>query len=199
MRRLFFFLVVCGVLFGAVGTASAIEVRISAQALERTLMAQLFKGPDARYYLRGKAGSSSCYVYANDPHVSFKDDRVVVHMHTKSKLGTSMHGACLGVTLNNEVDVSLVPDAEGETIGFRDVRLEKLSDSRELNFLLMPFLSGDVPRQMKVNAADLMRQVLSRSAETTGYAFSLTTLKIHSLLVQGNYLVLDVDAGMDVN
>lgn len=198
MRRLFFFLVGCGFLFGLVGTASAIEVRISAQALERTLQQQLFKGPDARYYLRGKQ-SSSCYVYANDPHVSFKDDRVVVHMRTKSKLGTSMHGACLGVTLNNDVDVSLVPDAEGESIGFRDARLDKLSDSRELNFLLMPFLSGEVPRQMKVNAADLMREVLSKSAETTGYGFSLTSLKIHSLMVQNGYLVLDVDAGMDVN
>lgn len=195
---MFFFLVGCGFLFGLVGTSSAIEVRISAQALERTLQQQLFKGPDARYYLRGKQ-SSSCYVYANDPHVSFKDDRVVVHMRTKSKLGTSMHGACLGVTLNNDVDVSLVPDAEGESIGFRDARLDKLSDSRELNFLLMPFLSGEVPRQMKVNAADLMREVLSKSAETTGYGFSLTSLKIHSLMVQNGYLVLDVDAGMDVN
>ena len=52
---------------------------------------------------------------------------------------------------------------------------------------------------MKVNAAELMRQALSRSVETTGYAFTLTALKIHSMLVQGELLVLDVDAGMNVN
>ncbi|HTD95670.1 MAG TPA: hypothetical protein VK627_02025, partial [Edaphobacter sp.] len=58
--------------------ASAIEVRISPRALERTLQAQLFNGPDGRYYIRGNA-SSSCYVYAESPHVSFVDDRIVVH------------------------------------------------------------------------------------------------------------------------
>ncbi|WP_263366876.1 hypothetical protein [Edaphobacter bradus] len=191
-------LVLCGVLFGAASGASAIEVKVTPQALERTLKTQLFNGPDGRYYLRGKAGSS-CYVYADDPHVTFKDDRVVVHVHTKSKLGTSVHGACIGLTLNSDVDVSLVPDAEGETIGFRDARIEKLSDSHELNFLLMPFLSHKLPQQMKVNAADLMRQLLNRSTEATGYALSLTALKIHSLLVQGALLVLDVDAGMSVS
>ncbi len=198
MGRLFFFLVGCGVLFGLVGTASAIEVKISAQALERTLKTQLFNGPQGRYYIRGDA-KSSCFVYADSPKVSFKDDRVVVHVHTRSKLGTSVYGTCLGVGLNTEADVSVIPDAEGEAIGFRDARIERISDNRELSFLLTPFLSRKLPQQMKVNAADLMRQVLARSAETTGYALSLTSLKIHSMIVEGESLVLDVDAGMDVN
>ena len=198
MRRLFFSLVVFGVLFGLAGTASAIEVKLSAQALERTLKTQLFNGFQGRYYLRGDA-KSSCYVYADSPKVSFEDDRVVVHVHTRSKLGTSVYGACVGVGLNTEADVSVIPDAEGETIGFRDARMERLSDNRELNFLLTPFLSRKLPQQMKVDAADLMRQVLARSAETTGYALSLTSLKIHSMVVEGDFLVLDVDAGMDVN
>lgn len=186
------------VLFAAVSSASAIEVKISAQALERTLKTQLFNAPDGRYYIRGDA-KSSCFVYADSPKVSFKDDRVVVHVHTHSKLGTSVHGTCLGVGLATDADVSVVPNAQGETIGFRDSRIEKLSTSRELNFFLVPFLSGKLPQKMSVNAADLMRQALSRSLETTGYALSLGSLKVHSLLVQGNYLVLDVDGGMDVN
>jgi hypothetical protein len=179
-------------------SASAIEVKITAQALERTLKTQLFNGPEGRYYIRGNA-NSSCYVYADSPRVSFKDDRVVVHVHTRSKLGTSLYGTCVGVGLNTEADVSVIPDAEGETIGFRDARIEHISESRELNFLLVPFLSHKLPQQMKINAADLMRQALSRSVETTGYAFTLTTLKIHSMLVQGEKLVLDADAGMNVN
>ena len=191
-------LVLCGVLFGAASSASAVEVKISAQALERTLKTQLFNGPEGRYYIRGDA-KSSCFVYADSPKVSFKDDRVVVHVHTRSKLGTSVYGTCVGVGLSADADVSVVPDAQGETIGFRDARIEKLSTSRELNFFLVPFLSGKLPQKMSMNAADLMRQVLSRSQETTGYAFTLASLKIHSLMVQGNYLVLDVDGGMDVN
>ena len=188
----------CSLLFVLVHTASAAELKISAKALERTLQTQLFNGPEGRHYLHGDA-TSPCYVYADSPHVSFVQDRIVVHVHTKAKLGTSMHGSCIGVSLTREADVSLIPDAEGESIGFRDARIEHLSDSRELNFLLVPFLSHKLPQQMKVNAADLIRQLVSRSTETTGYALSLTTLKIHSMIVDGERLTVYIDAAMNVD
>src|SRR5438477_11252523 len=86
-------------LFSAIRAASAIEVKVSAQALERTLQAQLFNGPQGRYYIRGDA-NSACYVYAESPHVSFVQDRIVVRVHSKSKLGTSVHGTCIGVSLH---------------------------------------------------------------------------------------------------
>jgi hypothetical protein len=199
MRRIpLCLLLSCAVLFCAARTASAIEVRISSKALERTLRAQLFNGPEGRYYMRGNI-KSACYVYADSPHVSFVQDRVVVHVHAKAKLGTSVHGVCIGVSMDTDADVSMVPDAREQTIGFRDARIERLSESRELNFLLVPFLDRKLPDQMKVNAADLMRQLLSRSIETTGYAFSLTSLKLHSMVVEGNKLVLDADAGLNVD
>jgi hypothetical protein len=178
--------------------ASAIEVKISANALERTLRAQLFNGPDGRYYMRGNP-HSTCYVYADSPHVTFEGERIVVHVHTRAKLGTAVMGACVGVSLSTQADVSLVPEGEGESIGFRDARIERLSESRELNFLLIPFLSGKLPAQMKVNAADLMRQLLTRSTEATGYNLSLTSLKMHSMLVEGDSLVVDADGGMNVD
>lgn len=182
----------------AVRTASAIEVRVSAQALERTLRTQLFNGPQGRYYIRGDA-NSACYVYAESPHVTFVQDRVVVHVHTKAKFGTAVHGACLGVSLTTDADVSLIPEAEEESIGFRDARIERLSQSKELNFVLVPFLSRKLPAQMKMNAAILMRQLLSRSTEATGYALSLNSLKLHSLLVEGDALVMDADATLKVD
>jgi hypothetical protein len=185
-------------LFILVSSANAIEVKISPQALERTLKTQLFNGPEGRHYLRGDM-KSSCFVYVDNPRVSFKDDRVVVQVHTRAKLGTSVYGRCVGVGLNTETEVSVVPDAQGETIGFRDARIEKLTDSRELNFVLSPFLSGQLPQQMKVNAAELMRQLLSKSMEATGYLFSLDVLKIHSMMVLDKMLVLDVDGNMSVN
>jgi hypothetical protein len=199
MRRIpLCLLLSCAVLFCAARTASAIEVRISSKALERTLRAQLFNGPEGRYYMRGNI-KSACYVYADSPHVSFVQDRVVVHVHAKAKLGTSVHGVCIGVSMDTDADVSMVPDAREQTIGFRDARIERLSESRELNFLLGPFLDRKLPDQMRVNAADLMRQLLSRSVESTGYAFSLTSLKLHSLVVEGRMLVLDADAGLNVD
>jgi hypothetical protein len=187
----------CALLLAA-APARAIEVKISSQALERTLRAQLFDAPDGRYYMRGDA-HSPCFVYADDPHITFKDDRIVVHVHARAKLGTSVHGSCVGVSMTTDADVSFIPEAEGESIGFRDARIERLSESKELNFLLVPFLSHKLPAQMKVNAADLMRQLLSRSTETTGYALTLSSLKMHSMLVQGETLVVDVDVALNVD
>jgi hypothetical protein len=186
-------------LLGTMGTqlARAIDVKVSAQALERTLRAQLFNGPEGRYYIRGNA-TSACYVYAEEPHVSFKDDRVMVHVRTHAKLGTSLRGACLGVALTTDADVSVFPEAQGESIGFRDARVEKLSDSRELNFLLVPFLSHKLPSEMKVNAADLMGKLLSQSVASTGYTLTLDSLKLHSMLVDHDALVVDVDAALSV-
>ena len=184
--------------FSAARRACAIEVRVSAQALERTLRTQLFNDPQGRYYIRGNA-SSACYVYAESPRVTFVQDRIVVHVHAKAKLGTAVRGTCIGVSLTTDADVSLIPEAEEESIGFREARIERLSQSKELNFLLVPFLSHQLPAQMKVNAAVLMRQLLSRSTETTGYALSLSSLKLHSLLVEGDSLVMDSDATLKVD
>jgi hypothetical protein len=185
-------------LFSASHVANAIEVKVSAQALERTLQAQLFNGPQGRYYIRGDA-NSACYVYAESPHVTFVQDGIVVRVHSKSRLGTSVHGTCIGVSLSTNTDVSLIPEAEEESVGFRDARIERLSESKELNFLLVPFLSHKLPAQMKLNATVLMRQLLGRSAETTGYALSLNSLKLHSLLVEGESLVMDADATLKVD
>lgn len=185
-------------LFSAARTGSAIEVKVSAQALERTLQAQLFNGPQGRYYIRGNV-TSACYVYTESPHVTFVQDRIVVRVHAKARLGTAVHGTCIGVSLSTNTDVSLIPEAQEESVGFRDARIERLSESKELNFLMEPFLSHKIPAQMKVNAAVLMRQLLSRSTETTGYALSLNSLKLHSLLVEGESLVMDADATLKVD
>lgn len=178
--------------------AHAITVKISGAALERTLLAQLFTAPEARYYIKG-AASASCFVYAEQPRISFKDDRVVVHVHARARLGESIRGTCLGVSLTTDADVSFIPQAEGETIGFRDARIEKLSDSRELNFLLTPFLSRKLPQQMKVNAADLIRTALKSSQTSTGYAITLDNLKLHSMQVDPTAVTIDADAGLGIN
>ena len=191
------------VLFGPSLGARAIEVRISAPALERTLKTQLFTVPAAigepgRYYLRGNL-TSPCSVYADDPHVSFREDRIVVHLRTHSKLGTALHGTCVGIALNTDAEVSFVPEAEAESIGFRDARIEHLSENKELNFLLAPFLSHKLPGRMKMNAAELMRTLLVHAPDSTGYTLTLSSLKLHSMMVEGQELVVDVDAKVKVD
>jgi hypothetical protein len=192
------FLAVVLVGFALPHAAHAIEIKVSAVALERTLNTQLFNGQDGRYYFRGSA-TSACFAYAQEPKVSFKDERIVIHVKTHAKLGTSLRGVCLGVGLNTEADVSVIPDAQGESIGFRDPRLDHLSESRELNFLLIPFLSKKLPQQMRINVADLIRQLLVKSAEATGYAVKLDNLKVHSMQVSGDALVVDFDGDLSVH
>ena len=187
--------IVTGVLLlaGAV-FCPAVELTVSRQALERTLKQQLFSGPDGRYYLRGNA-HSACFISVEDPHLSFEQDRIVVHMKAVARLG--VRGVCLrAITLPAEV--SLEPDAEGETVGFRDARLDKISDRKEINFVLAPFLRGDVPKNMKVNAADLLRKALVGSTAASGYKVTLNRLKIHSVQVNGDKLEVDADGDLRV-
>ena len=185
-------------LLGTQCHAQAITLRISAQALERTLQKQLFNGPEARYYVRGHP-EGGCFIYASDPHVSFRDDRIVVHVKSLARLGSSVHGQCLGVGLAVEADVSMLPEAQGQNIGFRDARIENLGESRQLGAFLEPFLSRKLPQELTVNAADLLRRLLSSSAQTTGYDISLQTLTIHSMQVQGDALIVTFDADLDVH
>jgi len=66
------------------------------------------------------------------------------------------------------------PRCGGRIGGFRDAKIEQISESKELNFLLVPFLSHKLPSQMKLNAADMMRKVLSQSVASTGYTITST-------------------------
>lgn len=178
--------------------AEAITLRISAQALQRTLEQQLFKGPEGRYYVHGHA-EGGCFIYASNPQVSFREDRVVVHVKSRARLGSSIHGQCLGVGLAVDADVSMLPEAQGQNIGFGDARIENLSESHELGAFLEPFLNRKLPQELTVNAADLLRRLLSSSAQTTGYDITLQTLTIHSMQVQGDALIVNFDADLEVH
>jgi hypothetical protein len=170
---------------------------VSHEALERTLKQQLFNGPTGRYYLKGTP-QTACSVYAEDAQVAFVQDRIVVRIKTHARMGKSMGGSCLGVSLAPTAEVSVAPYGEGETIGFRDAQLVKVSDQRELNFLLAPFLNHQVPSSMKVDAADLLRKALEGSTASSGYRVTLERLKVHSMQIQGDVLVVDVDGDINV-
>jgi hypothetical protein len=181
----------------ALAPCRAVELTITRAALEKTLRQQLFSSPDGRYYLKGDA-KSGCSISAEDPHLIFENDRILVKVKAHAKVGGAVGGACLGVPITVPAEVSVLPDAEGETVGFRDARLEKATGHREIDFALAPFLRRKVPSSMKVNAADLLRKALVDSAATTGYKISLTRLNIHSIVIQGDALVVDVDGDFSI-
>ena len=109
-----------------------------------------------------------------------------------------MGGSCIGISLSPTAEVSMAPCGEGETIGFRDAQLLKVSDQQELNFPLTPFLSRQVPSSMKVNAADLLPKSLEGATATSGYKVSLERLNAHSIQIEGDALVVDVDGDISV-
>jgi hypothetical protein len=130
--------------------------------------------------------------------MSFVQDRIVVRLKTHARLGRQMGGSCLGIALSLPAEVSVAPDAEEETIGFRDARVDKVSDHQELNFVLTPFLRRQIPSSMKLNAADLLRKALAGSTASSGYKVTLQRLKIHSMQIQGDNLVVDVDGDLSI-
>jgi hypothetical protein len=177
--------------------AYAGQLKVSRAALQRTLENQLFNGPSGRYYLKGSP-VTPCSIYVDNPQMTFAGDRIQVQVKTHARLGTAVRGACLGIGLSPSSVVSVAPSWEGETIGFRDARVERVSDQKELNFLLMPFLSHQIPDSMTVNAADLLRKALEGSTGSSGYKVTLDHLKIHSVQIQGDNLIFDVDGDVSV-
>ena len=91
------------VLFGGMRMSRGVELTVSRDALERTLKQQLYSGPDGRYYLKGNA-HTACFISTEDPELRFEQDRIVVRVKTRARLGVG--GACLGMTVTLPAEVS---------------------------------------------------------------------------------------------
>jgi hypothetical protein len=64
--------------------------------------------------------------------------------------------------------------------------------------VITPFLSRQLPSNMKINAADLLRKALTGATAATGYKVTLDRLQVHSMHPQGDDLVVDVDGDISV-
>ena len=51
---------------------------------------------------------------------------------------------------------------------------------------------------MKINAADLLRKALEGSSAATGFKVTLDRLKVHSMQIEGDNLVVDMDGDLSV-
>jgi len=107
-------------------------------------------------------------------------------------------GRCIGFPVSMNTVISLAPSAEGETIGVTDARLDRLSDSSELNFILTPFLSRKVPANVKINAATVLRDIMTKSTETSGFPLTLERLEIRQVHTTDKFLIVDYDSDMRI-
>lgn len=188
----------CCLLLCCVPACEAGQFKVSSGSLERTLKARLFSTPDQRFYIKGDA-HSPCFLYAEDPHLYFAGDRILVRVHTAGKYGKQIGGRCIGFPVSMNTVISLAPSAEGETIGVTDAKLDRVSDSSEVNFLLSPFLSHKVPSSIKINAATMLREILTKSTETSGYPLTLERLDIRGVHLNDKALIVDYDSDMRID
>jgi len=184
-------------LFCCAPVCQAGQFKVSSNALERTLKSRLFSTPDGRYYVRGDA-DSACNLYVEDPHLSFAGDRILVRVHTGGRYGKQIGGHCIGFPVSMNTVISLAPVAEGETVGVTDARLDRVSDSAELNFILSPFLSRNVPANIQINAAVMLREILTKSTETSGYPLTLERLDVRHVHATDKFLSVEYDSDMRV-
>ena len=55
-----------------------------------------------------------------------------------------------------------------------------------------------MPKSLTVNAADLLRKALAGSTATSGYKVSLDRLRIQSIQIVGDKLVVEADGDLSV-
>lgn len=162
------------------------------------MKASVFATPDGRYYLRGDA-HTPCQLYVEDPHLSFANDRILVRVHTGGTYGKQLGGRCLGFHVSMNTTISLAPVANGEIVGVSDAKIDRLSDSSEVNFLLSPFLNRKLPAGIQINAAQMLRKTLTKSTETSGYPLTLERLNFNRVQANDKYLLIDYDSDMRVD
>ena len=83
--------VILGVLLMAASASKcgAVELRVSREALERTLRQQLFSGQSGRFYLKGTERTAYS-AYADDAKMTFIQDRIVVKVRTQARMDKSV-------------------------------------------------------------------------------------------------------------
>lgn len=175
----------------------AMQLTVGSAPLQRALQKQLFSAPDGRYYLRGTR-TSACSLYAQNPQLHFTGDRIYLDLHLSGQLGSSFAGRCLGFGWVGDAEVSMLPQGQGSTIGFTDVRVERLTSDRTLDELLQPLLARAVPRSMKVDAAQLVGRMLQTASTRAGAVIALQQLQIEQLQVQKNALQLTLDGAVSI-
>lgn len=121
-----------------------------------------------------------------------------MRMHTGGKYGKQIAGHCVGFPVSMMTTISLAPLADGEIIGVTDAKIDRLSDSDEMNFILSRFVNKNLPAGLQMNAATMLREILTKSTETSGYPLTLERLQVRNVHTTDKYLAVEYDSDMKV-
>src|SRR5580692_1192476 len=150
-RELF---VACLGLCGFVGRAFASELVIGREALQKLVVASVFKDQGRWYLAKGK-----CYAYLERPHVTFDAARVIIDAHLSSQLGLTVGDSCIGAEMMSDVRVSGKLVGSGSQIEIDDIRIDNVQDesTRKVIELLQSATGGALPKSVNIDLLPLLK------------------------------------------
>ena len=129
-------------------------------------------------------------MYADDAKVTFVQDWIVVKVKTQARVGTSVGVAGVEISLSPTAEVSMVPFGERESIGFPSPTGERAAEV-ELSADTVSERAGALKHQ--VGCSRFAAQGAGGLWATSGFKVVLERLKVHSIEIQGDVLVVDPD------
>ena len=169
----------------ATASARGAEIVLEQSAVQKLVVASLFKDGGRHYLQRG-----ACSAYLDNPAVTLAGGRVVIRSHLSARVGMDFGDSCAGVDLASWTTVSGEPSAQGTTVRLANIRIEDVGDANTrivLNTGLVPTLPGALE-------IDVLKAVRAMLQGTGGrLQVDVLALNIEAVRVADNKLSIRFD------
>lgn len=108
--------------------ASAVQLILHYEALQRILAAQMFTH-DGRNYVRGSKNDRCRYAYLENPQIGAEKTRLRIHARFSGRSALDLLGRCIGLGDSFDITILATPYHKDGAIAFRDVEVS--SNGRE--------------------------------------------------------------------
>ncbi len=177
-------------------TASAAEVRVHYQALQKALLQQVFKD-GGRHFLYGASNTACQYAYLDQPRVTGSAGRVVIRAQFHGRAGVVMLGECVGANDSFEVKMSGVPVYRNGVLSLDQVRLETAYPL--YNDLLSTFVTGTVARALRFPLQAEVQKSVAEASKAGPYQLRVASLDVSSIRTEAQGLAVGLDFMMDIH
>ena len=179
-----------GVLFLSL-TASAAEIELRFDALDRIIAQQVFT-QDGRKYVRGTPRTRCQYAYLEAPHIGAENGLLRVSARFSGRTAFDVLGGCIGLGDSFDLTIVAAPVVRNGAIGFKDVKVSTTKDSyyiRRVRAALMQSFATDV----KIEVKDQARKILEQTREGASYKADMASFDLNEVRVTADALVLVVE------
>jgi hypothetical protein len=180
LRPLGLLLCVAGCLISRLSNAS--ELALGRSAVQAIVASALFKDQGRWYLTKG-----DCYVYLENPKITFANGRLVMNAHLSSRVGLEVGGSCVGTGLASDVQLSGKFVGSGSQLTLQDIKTDNVADdaTRQVLDLLQSAAGSSLPRAVNV---DLMQ------LPGTDIKVSVTSVVIAGVVIEPQYVTVRFEA-----